>query len=140
MSSFVAWILKVRSAAYCILTLPSLFRITITGTVLIVSTIFSGCSSNQAYCILAFLRKQPIGYTIVLEDIVKSTGFKREDIISTIHHLGMLKEWKGQYVIHYTRSQVEKILEPYDKKKFDSSFCQPAFLIDDTEDKDDNDT
>ena len=41
MSSLVAWILNDKSAAYCILTLPSLPKITITGTVLIVSTIFS---------------------------------------------------------------------------------------------------
>ena len=87
--------------------------------------------SFWTYCILSFLRQQPVGYIIKLEDIVKSTGFKREDIISTIHHLGMLKEWKGQFVIHYTRSQIGKILEPYDRKKFDSSFCKPEFLIDD---------
>jgi histone acetyltransferase MYST1 len=87
--------------------------------------------SFWTYCILSFLRQQPVGYIIKLEDIVKSTGFKREDIISTIHHLGMLKEWKGQFVIHYTRSKIGKILEPYDRKKFDSSFCKPEFLIDD---------
>ena len=85
--------------------------------------------SFWTYCILSFLRQQPIGYIVKLEDIVKSTGFKREDIISTMHALRMLKEWKGQYVIHYTRSEIGKILEPYDRKKFNSSFCKVENLI-----------
>ena len=78
--------------------------------------------SFWTFSILSFLRSQRPGNVPCLDDIIKETGFKREDIVSTIHHLGMLKHWKGQYVLHYSRSMLDKTLKSYDRKRFGESF------------------
>eukprot|EP00505_MAST-04D_sp_SCG-Rhode-Island_P004598 Stramenopile-MAST_4_protein_4598 len=81
------------------------------------------------FSILSFLREQPKGHAVNLEDIIQATGFKREDIISTIHYLGLLKHWKGQYTFHYTRNVLNEMLLPYDKRKFGDSYCKPECFL-----------
>jgi|EP00945_MAST-04E_sp_MAST-4E-sp1_P004271 hypothetical protein len=85
--------------------------------------------SFWTFSILSFLRSQRPGNVPCLDDIIKETGFKREDIVSTIHHLGMLKHWKGQYVLHYSRSMLDKTLKSYDRKRFGESFCKDEYFL-----------
>jgi len=45
--------------------------------------------------------------TISMQEISRLTGFKTEDILSTLHHTNMIKFWKGQHVININFKVVE---------------------------------
>lgn len=54
------------------------------------------------------------------------TAIKQEDIISTLQHKDMIKEWKGQHVIHVKKSEVEAELKRIERSRV--RLCNPDCL------------
>ena len=61
-----------------------------------------------------------------INEISAKTSIKTSDIISTLQHVKMVKEWKGQHVIHVEMDKVEKYLE-VNKTKY-SRMCKSDCL------------
>ena len=64
---------------------------------------------------------------IDVEEICRETAIKVEDIISTLQHKDMVKEWKGQHVIHVEKSKVEEYLKRTERSKI--RLCKPECLV-----------
>ena len=63
--------------------------------------------------------------TLTLEHICDTTAFKMEDVVSTLESLNMIKVWKGQYAVHFTKRMLDAHLQPFDKRNFGAKFCLP---------------
>lgn len=61
---------------------------------------------------------------ISIQEISRLTGFKTEDILSTLHALNMIKYWKGQHVISVNQKAVETHLQSARKVRL----CDPNCL------------
>ena len=65
-----------------------------------------------------------------VRDLAHQTGIRIEDTVSTLQALGFIKQLRGSLVLAVTTELVETLLEPYLKKNFIDSFCNPeCFLI-----------
>ena len=60
-----------------------------------------------------------------INEISKITSIKGDDIISTLQHVNMVKEWKGQHVIHVIMEDVEEYMKTRNKQV---RFCKPECL------------
>lgn len=67
--------------------------------------------SFWTYVLLKLFNAKSFSNTTTLSDVSKLTGFKTEDILSTLHSLNMIKYWKGQHVISINKAAVEQHLE-----------------------------
>jgi histone acetyltransferase MYST1 len=74
--------------------------------------------SYWAYVILSIFQDRNQLPNITVERISRMTGIRQEDILSTLHSLNMIRQWKGQHVIsvnprvveHFVHSNAKKIL------------------------------
>ena len=80
--------------------------------------------SYWAYVILNILFNRESLKSITIADISKDTGFKTEDIISTLHSLNMIKLWKGQHVIAFNKTAVQNHLKQVKQIRL----CNPEYL------------
>jgi histone acetyltransferase MYST1 len=67
--------------------------------------------SYWAYVILKIFQTRDTSQPITAQDISRMTGFKAEDILSTLHCLNMIKYWKGQHVIAINKAAVDNHLK-----------------------------
>eukprot|EP00949_MAST-11_sp_MAST-11-sp1_P003401 g3401.t1 len=70
-------------------------------------------------------KRDDIGSDLTLEKICNITAFKLEDVVSTLESLNMIKVWKGQNVIYFTRKMLDAHLAPFDRRNFGAKFCLP---------------
>jgi len=86
--------------------------------------------SYWSFVLLDYFEKLPddIFSTLTITKISADTGFKIDDIISTMQHLEMVQSLKGQYVININRAEIALTLEPYMNRRYPSSFCDPCYL------------
>jgi len=80
--------------------------------------------SYWTYVLLNIFRRKDQLTNITIQEISRMTGFKTEDILSTLHALNMIKYWKGQHVISVNQSLVEKHLLATKKVRL----CDPKCL------------
>jgi len=70
-----------------------------------------------------FNNKESIS-NISIQEISRMTGFKTEDILSTLHYLNMIKHWKGQHVICVSQKAIDNHLQQVTKVRL----CKPECL------------
>lgn len=63
---------------------------------------------------------------ITVDQLGRSSGIKNEDIFSTLHHLNMLRYWKGQAVIRVHRGEIDKLVAAI---KRPPRLCEPENII-----------
>jgi histone acetyltransferase MYST1 len=63
---------------------------------------------------------------ISIEDISLQTAIRTEDIISTLQHLEMVREWKGQHVIVMEKKKVKEWLKKHGNRPL--RLCKQEFL------------
>lgn len=80
--------------------------------------------SFWTYVILKVFQSKNFTNTTTLQDVSKLTGFKTEDILSTLHSLNMIKYWKGQHVISINEATIKAHLEQTKKIRL----CNPDYL------------
>jgi histone acetyltransferase MYST1 len=80
--------------------------------------------SYWTYVLLNIFRDRDNLPNITIQEISRMTGFKTEDILSTLHALNMIKYWKGQHVISVNQKAVENHLLQAKKVRL----CDPACL------------
>lgn len=61
---------------------------------------------------------------ITITEIQKLTGIKYDDVLSTLHAMGLLKAWKGQHLISVTA----EFLDKQKKSKNKMRLCDPNYL------------
>jgi len=66
--------------------------------------------SYWKYILFNIFSKHDPTKNISVEDISVQTGIKREDIISTLQSLDMIKCWKGQHVIYVKQGQINEYM------------------------------
>lgn len=66
--------------------------------------------SYWTYVLLNIFQNRESLPNISIQEISRMTGFKTEDILSTLHALNMIKYWKGQHVISVNQKAVENHL------------------------------
>ncbi|GMH92231.1 hypothetical protein TrST_g13333 [Triparma strigata] len=86
-----------------------------------------GKLSYRSYWTLILFRLFRDRGDIDVEEICRETAIKVEDIISTLQHKDMVKEWKGQHVIHVEKSKVEEYLKRTERSKI--RLCKPECLV-----------
>jgi len=71
-----------------------------------------------------------------IDKLSKMTGFKPEDILSTMQSLSLIYQLKGQFVIRIDRREIATLLRPFQKRRFAESFCKSEILnLDDSVDR-----
>lgn len=70
-----------------------------------------------------FLDRDKMKSTSV-QEISRLTGFKTDDILSTLHALNMIKYWKGQHVVSVNKKAIENHLKQMKKIRL----CDPNCL------------
>lgn len=80
--------------------------------------------SYWAYVIGAALLDTYSDSKITITEIQKLTGIKYDDVLSTLHAMGLLKAWKGQHLISVT----SEFLEKQKKSKNKMRLCDPNCL------------
>jgi histone acetyltransferase MYST1 len=80
--------------------------------------------SYWAYVLLQIFNNLEDYPRVTSQELSKLTGFKPEDILSTLHCLNMIKYWKGQHVISVSKTAVEGHL----KMTKQIRLCNPACL------------
>lgn len=80
--------------------------------------------SYWTYVLLTIFHQRDILPNISIQEISRMTGFKTEDILSTLHALNMIKYWKGQHVISVNQRAVEHHLQNTKKVRL----CDPNCL------------
>lgn len=80
--------------------------------------------SYWTYVLLNIFQNRDNLANISIQEISRMTGFKTEDILSTLHALNMIKYWKGQHVISVNQKAVENHLLQARKVRL----CDPACL------------
>jgi histone acetyltransferase MYST1 len=80
--------------------------------------------SYWTYILLNIFQNKDLLPSISITEISRMTGFKTEDILSTLHSLNMIKYWKGQHVISVNQKAVENHLLQAKKVRL----CNPACL------------
>lgn len=62
------------------------------------------------------------------DGMAEATSIKVEDILSTLQHLKMIKQLKGQFVLHISMPNVQELLDGFEERKFGRAFCNPKLL------------
>jgi len=65
---------------------------------------------------------------LTLDKLAYALGVKPEDVLSTLQHLKMIYQLKGQLAIKVNRDEVRAQLEPYRQRRFSAAFCKPELL------------
>ena len=63
-----------------------------------------------------------------LDHMCASTAIKPEDAISTLQHMCMVQQWKGQLTLFFTRAEVQERLAKYTKRAYGSKVCLNEYL------------
>jgi histone acetyltransferase MYST1 len=66
--------------------------------------------------------------TMSLDHMCASTAIKPEDAISTLQHMCMVQQWKGQLTLFFTRAEVQERLAKYTKRAYGSKVCLNEYL------------
>jgi MOZ/SAS family len=69
--------------------------------------------SYWKHVLLHLLGEHDTSQDMSINQISETTGIKREDIISTLQSLDMIKVWKGQHVIYVK----QEVINAYMKQK-----------------------
>lgn len=80
--------------------------------------------SYWTYAIIHFLSEQDPRADVSIQDMARQTGISREDLISTMQSLQMIKNWKGQHVVYVNQETLQQQLKQC--KPFRR--CQPECL------------
>lgn len=82
--------------------------------------------SYWTYVILTTLASIDLNnsHNISIDSIAEQTGIRNEDLLSTLQSLGMIKTWKGQFVVYVHQSTLQ---EQLDKIKA-IRLCKPEYL------------
>ena len=64
--------------------------------------------------------------TYSLDDIASKTAIKIEDILSTLHHLNMIRHWKGQLMVKADRREIDAKLATI---KRPPRLCDPSKVV-----------
>ena len=79
--------------------------------------------SYWTYVLLNIFQNRDSLPNISIQEISRLTGFKTEDILSTLHALNMIKYWKGQHVISVNQKAVESHLLSAKKVRLADPAC-----------------
>jgi len=79
--------------------------------------------SYWTYVLLNIFQNRDSLPNISIQEISRLTGFKTEDILSTLHALNMIKYWKGQHVISVNQKAVENHLLSAKKVRLADPAC-----------------
>ena len=88
-----------------------------------------GLVSYRSFWTLELLQKLKSarsGTLLTINDLVESTGFKREDVIDTLARINLLTVWRGEPTLNYSAKAVEEHLKAFANKKF--TICDPKAL------------
>lgn len=80
--------------------------------------------SYWAYVILQTLNSKKNLLEISLQDLIKETGIRYEDIVSTLHALNLIKYWKGQHVISIS----QQVITSHIQQSKQMRLCNPQCL------------
>lgn len=80
--------------------------------------------SYWTYVVLHIFQTKTFSTNTTMQDLSRMTGFKTEDILSTLHSLNMIKYWKGQHVISISKSAIDMHLQQTKKIRL----CNPDYL------------
>ena len=64
-----------------------------------------------------------------IEQMVHETSIRKEDLISTLHVMDMLKHMRGQYAMCVNKHNVMNRIEVYVKKRYAGNFVQPMLFL-----------
>jgi hypothetical protein len=80
--------------------------------------------SYWEHVLMHLLAEYDFTKNIQIPEISEQTGIKQEDIIYTLHSLGMMKVWKGLHVVHVQ----QEAINDYMKLKKHFRLCHPEYL------------
>eukprot|EP01034_Spumella_vulgaris_P021400 gene21400-27430_t len=80
--------------------------------------------SYWTYVVLHIFQTKNFTPNTTMQDLSRMTGFKTEDILSTLHSLNMIKYWKGQHVISISKSAIDMHVQQTKKIRL----CNPDYL------------
>ena len=65
---------------------------------------------------------------LTLDQLCNKTAIKPEDAISTLQHMSMVRQWKGQLVLYFTRQNIDERLLKYTSRNYGSKVCIDEYL------------
>ncbi|KAJ8611283.1 hypothetical protein CTAYLR_004155 [Chrysophaeum taylorii] len=86
------------------------------------STAGGGSGGGGGTAISGGITQPPACPIITVDELGRTSGIKNEDIISTLHHLNMLRYWKGQAVIRVQQDEIETLVSAI---KRPPRLCEP---------------
>ena len=66
--------------------------------------------------------------TMSLDQVCANTAIKPEDAISTLQHMCMVRQWKGQLALFFSRGDVQERLAKYTDRSYGSKVCLNEYL------------
>ena len=83
----------------------------------------SGCTINELARYVLLNKLRDCKGKITVNELSHLTAIKLEDIISTLQAMGLIKCWKGQYIISISLSQIEHLLA---NNRSGRNMCDPT--------------
>ena len=86
--------------------------------------------SYWQYVLLLYLYENPNTKEgqLTLEQLCNRTAIKPEDAISTLQHMSMVRQWKGQLVLFFSRDDIEQKLNKYTQRNYGAKVCIDQYL------------
>jgi histone acetyltransferase MYST1 len=86
--------------------------------------------SYWQYVLLTYLYDNPNAKKgqLTLDLLCNKTAIKPEDAISTLQHMHMVRQWKGQLVLYFTRADIEERLGKYTTRNYGAKVCIDKYL------------
>ena len=86
--------------------------------------------SYWQYVILKYLfdNQNTSSGQLTLDQLCNQTAIKPEDAISTLQHMSMVRQWKGQLVLYFTREEIDERLNKYTSRNYGSKVCIDQYL------------
>jgi histone acetyltransferase MYST1 len=86
--------------------------------------------SYWQYVLLKYIYENPNTSTgqLTLDNLCNQTAIKPEDAISTLQHMSMVRQWKGQLVLYFTRQDITERLNKYTVRSYGKKVCIDQYL------------
>ena len=86
--------------------------------------------SYWQYLLLTYIYEHPSPKNgqLTLDQLCSNTAIKPEDAISTLQHMSMVRQWKGQLVLFFTRQDIEERLLKYTSRDYGAKVCMDKYL------------